>query len=154
MQTTYSPDGRRWSTPRNHDWGRSLRDSMMYRQKYENNNIPDWIECDSNNDKSEKWWIKKVGCLEQISHDTFRSTLEDGLNYNRVSHDSHDPYIDYNRRLFLREIDIRGLHIQKEILGRWKSPLNFKCTTTHPVKSAYTICCGGGGGSGIGKYNG
>ena len=135
MPATYSPDGRRWSTPRNQDWGRSLHDSMMFRQKYDNNSVPDWIECEDNiYDKSEKWWIKKVGCLEQISRDTFRATLEDGLNSYHQSHGDRDPKIEYNRRLCLREIDIRGIHIQKELLGRWKSPLNFKCTTTHPVK--------------------
>ena len=114
---------------------------MMFRQKYDNNSVLDWIECEDNiNDKSEKWWIKKVGCLEQISWILLTPLLKDGLSNYHQSHDDRDPKIEYNRRLCLREIDIRGLHIQKEMLGRWKSPLNFKCITTHPVKGFIHFC--------------
>ena len=173
---TYSSDGRRWASPKGmhtHSF-RRLRNEETRRleQRYSPDVVPEWFEnehdiCEKNKNEYNKWWVESVSSLEKIHRHTFDSVLEDGLLTNNYiyAHASNSHAADtirqaetiaYNIRRFLREIDIRGPAIQKEILGRWTSPLHKKSTTTHPVKSALSatpICCGGGGGGGGGGGN-
>ena len=161
---TYSSDGRRWATPKGmHTHSvRRVRQEERARleQRYSPDVVPDWLE--TNHDISKKnWWVESVSSLEKIHRHTFESVLEDGLLTNNYIYAHANTSqaaatirqaetIWYNIRRLLREIDIRGPAIQKEILGRWTSPLNKKSTTTHPVKSALSVNpnCGGGGGGG------
>lgn len=167
---TYSSDGRRWANPlgmHTHSVRRVRQEERArLKQRYSPDVVPDWIEtnhdiCEKNKNEYNNYWVESVSSLEKIHRHTFESVLEDGLltsNYiyahGNTSHAAatirQAETIAYNIRRILREIDIRGPSIQKEILGRWTSPLNKKSTTSHPVKSALSVNpnCGGGGGGG------
>ena len=136
--TQYSADGRRWACSKKVEYSKMIEEVLEMR--YSESTIPEWMD-----PKVQPGW--KARWDRKLSQHTWSETLKAGLPVNMT------PFYIFKQRV-LREIDMRGVGIMNEKLGRWQSPLNMRpemgvgSGLFKGMNSSSPVMCGGGGGGG------
>lgn len=143
--TRYSPDGRRWACSKKVEYSKMIEEVLEMR--YSESTIPEWMD-----PKVQPGW--KARWDRKLSQHTWSETLKAGLPVNLSTSSTRDDRISENMQRVLREIDVRGVGIMNEKLGRWQSPLNMRLelgvgsSLIKGVNSSSSVMHGGGGGGG------